>query len=87
MNTAPSAVASSMVGAGERDAEEVGLELHEEVVGRGAAVDPRRAQRGAGVGRHREQRSEICRAMPSSAARARWARVVPRVRPVIRPRA
>jgi hypothetical protein len=74
-------------GAGERDAEEVGLELHEQIVGRGAAVDAE-AARGAPVSAAiASRRSAICSAMPSRAARARWARVVPRVRPVMRPRA
>ena len=46
MNAAPSAVVSTIRGRSTGTAEQVGLELAEQVVGRGAAVDGERAHRG-----------------------------------------
>ena len=68
-------------------AEHVGLELHQQIVGRGAAVDLERAQRHARVALHRaEQIGDLQRdALEHRARQVR--RVVPRVSPVMMPRA
>ena len=66
----------------DRHAQQVGLELHQQVVGRRAAVD---AQFDAAAGRASRciatSTSALWKAMASSAARAMCARVVPRDRP------
>jgi hypothetical protein len=66
----------------DRHAQLVGLQLQQQAVGRGAAVDPQR--RGP---RQQLDTSRTSKAMASSVARTRWARVVPRVMPTMVPRA
>ncbi len=71
-----------------RHLQDVGLELHEQVVG-----GTRRRPRAARSSQMPESSfitsstSATWKAIPSSAARARWPAVVPRVRPVMVPRA
>ena len=73
---APKAVVSVLAGLQYRHAEQVGLELHQQIVARGAAIDAQLGQRSR---RHRwrmaSMRSAVWKAMLSSAARAMCARV------------
>ena len=72
----------------DRHAEQVGLELHQQVVGRGAAVDAQLVEGDAGVALHRVQHVARSGRRCPRARRARCGRpVVPRVRPTIVPRA
>ena len=66
----------------DRDAELVGLQLAEQVVGRGAAVDAQRTV-SAGLAASSSTTSRTSKAIASSVARTRCARVVPRVMPRI----
>ena len=66
----------------------VGLELQQQVHGRGAAVDPQLGDRVARRPRSWPRRRRGSgRPSPRRTARARWAAVVPRVMPTIVPRA
>ena len=66
----------------DRDAEEVGLELEQQVVGRGAAVDAERvAARSPASAAIASRTSATWKAIDSSVARASSARPVPRVMP------
>ena len=71
---APSAVDSTISGRKICDAQQIGLDLHQQIVGGGAAVD---AQVVDGAARRRPAspltRSTFCSAIASSAARAMWA--------------
>src|SRR2546425_5585646 len=70
-----------------RDAEQVGLELHQQVVGGSPAVDAHLAQLSPESFCIASSTSALWKAIDSSAARAMCAREVPRVRPSIAPRA
>ena len=74
-------------GSDDGDAEQVGLKLQKQIVGRRPTVGAEFGDGDAGIELHGLDTSATWKAMLSSAARARWAAVVPRVRPKMVPRA
>ena len=68
-----------------RNAQQVGLELHQQVVGAGAAIDPQLGDRREASRFIATSRAALWKAMDSSDARAMCARLAPRVSPNMAP--